>query len=205
MNNKHKLNFNSALLLKCKMIAVYVIVGMIFALTSYSQTPGLIYKPAGSSLGRSVLDPNGDGFVSASDAGFSGTDYGTSSELNMVALPIVGIEPTGDLTTGASGGHTDIVNDGSSSNQSCYLLYKQVGGVYYMIIRFRIGGASTSSKGYSFLMDTDGVFGNLLSSGNPGFDKEVVLETGNSGRIAVYDHAASGTTLRTSFTLDNYH
>jgi hypothetical protein len=205
MNNKHKLNFNSALLLKCKMIAVYVIIGMIFTLTSYSQTPGLIYKPAGSALGRSVLDPNGDGYVSLSTAGFSGTDYGAASELNMVSLPIVGVEPTGDLTTGAAGGHTDIVNDGSSSNQSCYLLYKETDGVNYLIIRFRIGSASTSSKGYSFLLDTDGVFGSLLTAGNPGFDKEVVLETGNSGRIAVYDHSAAGTTLRTSFTLDNYH
>ncbi|MFN6374753.1 MAG: T9SS type A sorting domain-containing protein [Chitinophagia bacterium] len=205
MYNNYKHDFNSILLLKSRLIAVYVIFGVLLSFTTYAQTPGLIYKPAGSALGRSVLDPNGDGFVSATSIGFSGTDYGSSSELNMVALPIVGVEPTGDLTTGASGGHTDIVNDGSSSNQSCYLLYKQVGGVYYLIIRFRIGSASTSSKGYSFLLDTDGVFGSLLTSGNPGFDKEIVLETGNSGRIAVYDHSASGTTLRTSFTLDNYH
>ena len=187
------------------MIAAYVIFGILLSFTTFSQTPGLIYKPAGSALGRSVLDPNGDGFISLTTAGFSGTDYGSASELNMVALPIVGIEPTGDLTTGASGGHTDIVNDGSSSNQSCYILYKQVSGVYYLIIRFRIGSASTSSKGYSFLLDTDGVFGTLLTSNNPGYDKEVVLETGNSGKIAVYDHSASGTTLRTSYTLDDYH
>ena len=205
MKDFYKHSFNSILLLKSKVIAAYVIFGIFFSLTAFAQTPGLIYKPAGSALGRSVLDPNGDGFISLTTAGFSGTDYGSASELNMVALPIVGVEPTGDLTTGASGGHTDIVNDGSSSNQSCYILYKQVSGVYYLIIRFRIGGASTSSKGYSFLLDTDGIFGNLLTSGNPGFDKEVVLETGNSGKIAVYDHSASGTTLRTSYTLDDYH
>lgn len=205
MNNFYKHCFNSILLLKYRKIASYVVLGVLLSLHTFSQTPGLIYKPAGSALGRSVLDPNGDGFISLTTAGFSGTDYGSASELNMVALPIVGIEPTGDLTTGASGGHTDIVNDGSSSNQSCYILYKQVSGVYYLIIRFRIGSASTSSKGYSFLLDTDGVFGTLLTSGNPGYDKEVVLETGNSGRVAVYDHSASGTTLRTSFALDNYH
>lgn len=128
-----------------------------------AQTPGLIYKPATSVLGRSVLDPNGDGFVSLTTAGFSGTDYGSASELKMITLPILGIEPTGDLTTGASGGHTDIVNNGVSANQSCYILYKTVGGVDYLIIRFRIGSASTSAKGYSFLLDTDGVFGTLLS------------------------------------------
>jgi hypothetical protein len=205
MNNFYKHYFNSILLLKSRLHTVYVVVGLLMSISTFSQTPGLIYKPAGSALGRSVLDPNGDGFVSLTTAGFSGTDYGSISELNMVSLPIVGVEPTGDLTTGASGGHTDIVNDGSSSNQSCYILYKQVSGVYYLIIRFRIGSASTSSKGYSFLLDTDGVFGSLLTSGNPGFDKEVVLETGNSGRIAVYDHSAAGTVLRTSFTLDNYH
>ena len=180
---------------------------LIFALfgSLCAQTPGLIYKPAASVLGRSVLDPNGDGFVSLTTAGFSGTDYGSASELNMVSLPILGIEPTGDLTTGASGGHTDIVNNGSSSNQSCYILYKSVGGVDYLIIRFRIGSASTSSKGYSFLLDTDGVFGSLLASGNPGFDKEVVLETGNSGKISIYNHSISGTTLANSYALDEYH
>lgn len=180
---------------------------LIFALFSnlLAQTPGLIYKPAASVLGRSVLDPNGDGFVSLTTAGFSGTDYGSASELNMVSLPILGIEPTGDLTTGASGGHTDIVNNGSSTNQSCYILYKTVGGVDYLIIRFRIGSASTSSKGYSFLLDTDGVFGSLLASNNPGFDKEVVLETGNSGKISIYNHSISGTTLANSYALDEYH
>ncbi len=190
-------------------------VGKFFLLTAYfilaffgnllAQTPGLIYKPASTVLGRSVLDPNGDGFVSLTTAGFSGTDFGSASELQMVALPILGIEPTGDLTTGASGGHTDIVNNGTSANQSCYILYKTVGGVDYLIIRFRIGSASTSAKGYSFLLDTDGVFGSLLSSGNPGFDKEVVLETGNSGKISIYSHTAGGTTLSNSYALDAYH
>lgn len=188
-----------------KVILLLSLFILVISANGISQTPGLIYKPAASVLGRSVLDPNGDGFVSSTASGFSGTDYGASSELNMVALPVIGGEPTGDITTGSAGGHTDIVSVGGNSNQSCYLLYKQVSGVNYLIIRFRIGSASTSSKGYSFLLDTDGIFGTLLSSNNPGYDKEVVMETGNSGRIAVYNHDVSGTTLSTSYNLDEYH
>ena len=126
-----KINFHSY----CRM-AVFV-VSLFFVLSLQGQTPGLIYKPAGNALGKSVLDPNGDGFTSSSASGFSGTDYGTSSELNMVPLPIVGGEPVGDLTTGGGGGPTDIVsptsNAATGSNQSCYILYRNVGGVYYLI------------------------------------------------------------------------
>ena len=61
-----------------------------------------------------MLDPNGDGYVSASSSGFSGTDYGSSSELKMIAIPQLETEPSGDLATGSSGGHTDMVDAGSN-------------------------------------------------------------------------------------------
>lgn len=174
---------------------------------SYSQTKGLIYKPAGDALGKSVLDPNGDGYTSLTTAGFSGTDYGSASELNMVPLPIIGAEPTGDLTTGGSGGATDIVSVGENSNQSCYILYKTVGGVDYLIIRFRLGGASTASKGYSLLMDTDGTFGSQYTDPkNPGYEKEVVLNTGSSNAIVVntFSGSAGNITGSVNFSNENY-
>jgi hypothetical protein len=37
-------------------------------------------------------------------------------------------------------------------------------------------------------MDTDGNFGTLWNGNNPGFDREVVFETGNNGRVAIYRH-----------------
>nr|WP_315215358.1 T9SS type A sorting domain-containing protein [uncultured Flavobacterium sp.] len=186
----------------------YILIVLLIATSiGFSQTKGLIYKPAGDALGKSVLDPNGDGYTSLTTAGFSATDYGSASELNMVPLPIIGAEPTGDLTTGGSGGATDIVSVGENSNQSCYILYKTVGGVDYLIIRFRLGGASTASKGYSLLMDTDGTFGSQYTDPkNPGYEKEVVLNTGSSNAIVVntFSGSAGNITGSVNFSNENY-
>lgn len=172
-----------------------------------SQTKGVIYKPAASILGKSVLDPNGDGFVSVDNRGFTGTqDWGSESELQLVALPSLEGEPHSDLTTGSNGGHTDLVANASNTSQSSYVGIKNVNGVDYFIIRIRLGGASTATKGYSILIDTDGAFSaGLLTSNNPGYDKEIVLETGNSGKVAVYNHTSGGTTLHNSYVLNDYH
>lgn len=171
-----------------------------------SQTPGLIYKPAPTTLGRSVLDPNGDGFTSLTTFGFSGTDFGLTSELKMIPLPAFSGEPVNDLSTGSNGGHTDIASVGNNSNQSCYVMFKSVGGINYLILRFRIGSASTAPKGYSFLMDTDGVFGSVGTNGNPGFDKEVVLQTGSDGVVAIYSHTPTtrNPTADATFPVDDY-
>jgi hypothetical protein len=179
-----------------KKTALKVIFLFFISVTLYSQTPGVIYKPANSALGRSILDPNGDGFVSLTSAGFSGTDYGVNSELRMIPLPIIVGEPVNDIVTGSGGGHTDIVSfpvSGNNSRESAYILYKTVNGVDYIIIRMRIGKASTSPKGYSFLIDTDGIFGNQYPSNakNPGFEREVVLQTGNPDAVVVYSHGNS--------------
>ena len=108
----------------------------------YAQTPGLIYKPASTILGKSVLDPNGDGYVSLTNAGFSSTDYGSNSELNMIPMPILTNEPIADISTGSSGGHTDIATN--SGANSVYILKKTVSSVDYLVLRFRLGGASTA-------------------------------------------------------------
>lgn len=167
-----------------------------------AQTPGLIYKPASNALGQSVLDPNGDGYTSPNASGFSGTDYTTGSELQMITMPGFVNEPDADVSRGPSGGHTDLVNNGT--NHSVYILVSNVGGVDYFIVRFRLGGASSASKGYSVLFDTDGVFGNFPTAGNPGFEKELILESGNSGQVAVYTHSASGATLSHSYNINQY-
>lgn len=185
----------------------YILIVLLIATSiGYSQTKGLIYKPAGDALGKSVLDPNGDGYTSLTTAGFSGTDYGSASELNMVPLPIIGAEPTGDLTTGGSGGATDIVSVGENSNQSCYILYKTFGAIDYLIIRFRLGGASTAAKGYSLLMDTDGTFGSQYTDPkNPGYEREIVLNTGSSNAIVVNTFSlAGGITSAVNFSNENY-
>jgi hypothetical protein len=177
---------------------------------SFGQTKaGLIYKPAGNALGRSVLDPNGDGYVSLTTAGFGvapSIDYGSASELKMVPLPIIGNEPTADLATGSNGGASDMESYGGNSNQSCYISYRIVNSIPYLVVRFRLGGANTATKGYTLLFDTDGVFGNQYPATpkNPGFEKELVLETGTSGGIVVYTHTNSSSTSSTPLNVDNY-
>lgn len=81
-----------------------------------------------------------------------------------------------------------------------------MGATYYLIFRFRLGGASTASKGYSVLFDTDGIFGSQYPGmpKNPGFEKEVVLQTGSGGVVAIYNHDNTGATLATSFPIDEY-
>ncbi len=190
-----------------KMKTVLFTILILISTTAIAQTKGVIYKPASSTLGKSVLDPNGDGFVSSTKDGFTSTqDWGSESELALISLPSLEGEPHSDLTTGSNGGHTDLVSNGANTAQSSYVGIKTVNGVDYFIVRIRIGGASTATKGYSILIDTDGAFSaGLLSAVNPGYDKEIVLETGNSGRVAVYNHTAGGTTLHNSYNLNEYH
>lgn len=169
----------------------------------YTQTPGIIYKRAQGLLGQKVLDPNNDGFIALTPSGFSGTDYGTASELKMIPLPVFEIEPIGDLSTGSSGGHTDIASAGT--NQSCYILKRSVAGIDYLVVRFRLGGASTASKGYSLLIDSDSNFGTALSANNLGFDREIVFETGTNGRVAIYKHELNNAgVLLASFDVHAY-
>ena len=181
---------------------LFILLGLFSSRNVLAQTKGLIYKPAGNALGKSVLDPNNDGFSSTTISGFSVTDYGTASELQMIPLPVLIDEPLGDLTTGSSGGHTDIVTNSTGSRQSCYLLIKNVGGIDYLIVRFRLGGNSTSPKAYSLLLDIDGSITNNYTASNPGFEREVVLSATNS--VSIFSHNAAGATLLQSYNVDNY-
>jgi len=198
---------NKTPVIKGLVAALPIFLASIFWNALQAQLPGIIYRPAGNSFGQSVLDPNRDGFVSSTSAGFSGgVDYGVASELRLFPLPVLEAEPHSDLSTGANGGHTDLVSNALDPMQSSYLGIREVEGIKYLIARIRLGGASTATKGYSILIDTDGNFApGLLGSNNPGFNKEITLETGNSGKVAIYTHTISGTTLSHSYTLGNYH
>lgn len=179
----------------------------IIASLGVAQTPGLIYQRVQGELGQKVLDPNNDGFISLTSSGFSGTDYGVNSELRMIPLPVIQGESHSDLTTGSSGGHTDIVSalvGGVASRESAYILYRTVDGIPYVVIRMRIGKASTSPKGYSFLLNTDGSFITGSTATNPGYDREIVLQTGNNAVVAVYTHNGSTTTPNATFPAETY-
>ncbi|WP_207434133.1 T9SS type A sorting domain-containing protein [Sabulibacter ruber] len=162
--------------------------------SSFGQTPGMIIQKA-TGNGVAVLDPDNNGYVSKTKSGFSGSnDTGANSEIPFKMLPqFTSPEPLNDLATGSNGGHTDLANaplgmwfDGTN--------------VYF---RVRLGGHSTASKGYSFVIDGDGVFnaikaqnGTLISYRTPsdvknyGFEYEVVFASNFD--VLVYRHQGSG-------------
>ena len=162
---------------------------LVFSLNTHAQTPGLIFKPA-TNGGDAILDPNRDGYVSSSRAGFSTNDE-TESEIPYRRFPLLEAEPLGDLNEGAAGGHTDLAP---------FPLYSYFDGRNLMF-RFRLGGQSTASKGYSVLIDTDSTLGG--SGTNPGFEFEVLLASNFS--VQVIDHRTAPSQVIFNGNVDQYH
>jgi len=162
-----------------------------FLQQSFAQSTGVINRIATSSAGRLILDPNSDGYTSATTSGFGSNDV-TNSEITFVSVPTYSTEPYGDLRRGPNHLYSDFVPD--NNGNGVYMTY--AGG--NLIFRYRVGSIMPGSKGYSVLIDTDNKFGATGTSadpnyvaattgtnGNPGFEIEVVLET--NFRIAVYN------------------
>jgi hypothetical protein len=159
---------------------------------SLAQIPGFINRQATAAAGRTVLDPNSDGYTSVTTAGFGNNDV-TNSEILYKGIRAYSIEPYGDLRRGPNHGYSDFVPDSSGNG-----VYHYFSPAQNILFRMRMGAIMPGSKGYSILMDTDGKFGasganadpNYVpttsgTNGNPGFEIEVVLET--NFRIAIYN------------------
>lgn len=167
----------------------------------YSQTKGLIVRPAASS-GREVLDPNNDGYTSKTNAGFKNNDE-DESELPLQRLVLPFAEPTSDTRTGPACGFTDFV-DAPGVYSSSYYAMTVNNGDTNLVFRFRIGNFAPNSKGYSILIDTDGKFGfsgtqadpNAVP-GNPGFEMEIILVTNFGVRLYNTDGTTNPTLLTT--------
>jgi hypothetical protein len=139
----------------------------------FAQTPGLIIRPA-TNGGETILDPNTDGYISTSSTGFPGSnDIGPSvSEIPYRPLPMLGAEPIGDVNKGTEGGHTDFASP--SPLQAYY------DGTNLMF-RMRVGGTSSSQRGYSVLIDSDNTFAG--TGANPGFEYEIVYTSGTDVKL----------------------
>ncbi|MBC7440208.1 MAG: hypothetical protein H7250_09515, partial [Flavobacterium sp.] len=142
-----------------------------------AQTKGLIVEPA-TGAGKVVLDPNGDGFSSATTGGFF-TDDQIESEIPYSSLVFPFVEPTSDLSAGPNCSFTDFVDQGDQDPAQAYF---DANGNW--LFRLRMGSSRPNAKSYSILIDTDGLFGGTgpnrdpqYSSSNPGFEIEIVLAT----------------------------
>jgi hypothetical protein len=181
-------------------------VGLISNQLTAQNLPGYINRTATSVAGRAVLDPNGDGFSSATTAGFGLPSDQATSEIIYSGIRSYSIEPGGDISSGPAGGFSDFVQDGS--NIGFYQYFNATNWLF----RFRLGSIVAGGKGYSVLIDTDSKFGasgaaadpNYVPStsntnGNPGFEIEIVLET--NSRIAIYNlDGTASPVLVTSYT-----
>jgi hypothetical protein len=166
---------------------------LLFSVISHAQTPGLIIRPAGGPY-NSVLDKNTDGFTSPTNSGFVTTDVGAGySEIPYKVVPPFKLEPTSDLMRGPNTLFSDLVR--ISNDESGMYIFNDGTN---MLFRLRLGSIVSGSKGYSILIDADGLFGasgpyadpnykpaTTGINGNPGFEIEVVLET--NFRVAIYD------------------
>ncbi|MEP3836396.1 MAG: Ig-like domain-containing protein, partial [Algibacter sp.] len=182
MKNFTQLSF-SPILLK----GIFLIFGCCFFCfnTLNAQTKGLILEPASGS-GIAVLDPNGDGYVSANTAGFMGNDS-AESEIPYKPFVFPGLEPTSDINNGPNCGFSDFVDSGGFDPALSY-----VDGSGNWLFRLRLGDVRSNAKSYSILIDTDGKFGNSgpdadldYTLDNPGFEVEIVL--GTKFGVFIYD------------------
>ena len=159
------------------------------AVWAQTPTPGLIFKPATAGTpGTAVLDPNGDGYVSASPTGFTAAgDIGTLSEIPYRYLPqAITNEPNADLRVGPNHKFTDFADVAGGGNSVGFFV--DANGNY--MFRFRLGGAAPNSKGYSIAIDTDNKFGFTgpnadpdAVAGNPGFEMEILLASNFGVRL----------------------
>lgn len=177
---------------------------LLFGIATNGQTPGVIVEKA-TGAGSAILDPNSDGYVSSTTAGFTTNDK-TQSEIQYRPIPMPGLEPNSDLGPGPDCKYTDFVDSGVED--PAMLAYDGSGN---MLIRLRLGGLAPNSKGYSIFIDTDQKMGFTGPNadpnarvGNPGFEIEVSCQT-NFG-IYLYDVDGSITpTLKTSLLGHDYY
>jgi hypothetical protein len=167
---------------------------LLFALPaiSHAQSPGQIVKRVSV---NTVLDPlPSTGYTSNSTSGFVSNDVAESRlPFKVITLPFA--EPVGDLATGASGSFTDLVT--SPLDKSGFMCYYDGTN---LVFRLRAGSISSGAKGYSVLIDADNKAGNSgpqadpnyiaptsNGNGNIGFEWEVLLTTGNTTRVTLYE------------------
>jgi hypothetical protein len=170
-------------------ILMFFILSISFELKA--QTKGMIVEPA-TGAGTEILDPNLDGYVSQTTAGFINDDK-IESEIPYVPFTVIGFEPTSDLENAPNCGFTDFVDSGTEDAGLHH--YNAINGKWYF--RFRMGSISPNAKSYSVLIDTDGLFGNSgpnadpdFTANNPGFEIEIILAT----KFGVYVYDISNST-----------
>ncbi|WP_350292235.1 gliding motility-associated C-terminal domain-containing protein [uncultured Croceitalea sp.] len=189
----------------CRLRFLLIFFSVIAIPSLSAQTPGQIYSPASPTT--NPMDPNGDGWITASGSAFTGGHELSEFELPFIAVPELTPEPNSDQQTGASCGPSDIMGDSATGSAGGYYYISDPDGIpdngdELMLFRLRIARQANGAFGYSFLFDTDFAFGpsdpNSVA-GNPGFEIEVIYGSGNNNDVLVenVDGTTSGTNIGT--------
>ena len=180
-----------------------LLTSLFYSRATYAQTllRGQIIK-----AGSSVLDPNNDGFVSQTNAGFSTTTnyWVPEFEIKMFGVPILG---SGDVTgdnTGKSCGITDLIPDTKG-----FSVYAVKDAANNLIFRFRVGDNNPSVEAWTILLDTDGLFGANdpnATAENPGFEVDISLIKNSNFGVIVYniDGLSNCSTPLLTYSLDTH-
>lgn len=172
-------------------------------LAGFAQTCG----GAGSiSAGNSpLLDPNNDGFFTI----YNGTGFtvGANEIVELEQLigsggadvdwtSLTGSEPTSDIANSGTCGNTDLVTDADGGGDYAYYTIVDPDGINdngdeYLVFALRVAESANGAFGYSFLLDADNNCGTGdpdAVCGNPCFEYEIQLQTGNAGGyVRLYD------------------
>jgi hypothetical protein len=200
MISDFKANYQFRKLVNGIVAFLFTIVFSVLAQSAFAQTKGLIVKPATGS-GKLVLDPDGDGYLSNKTAGVQRgfqTNDTTESEISYKPFPLPGKEPMEDLARGPKQGFSDFADVPGSK---VYPVSSYLSPAGNFMFRFRLGGIAPNSKGYSILVDADGLFGYSgvnadpqASADNPGFEFEILLATNFAVRLYDVNNSAGTAT-----------
>lgn len=132
-----------------------------------------------------AFDPNGDGFVSKTNSGFSNDGYYVDEfEVNMFGIPKLTGDATGD-NVGKNCGITDLIPD--TKGYSVYAVRDNANNLFF---RFRVGDDNPSVEAWTILLDTDGLFGAAdpnATADNPGFEIDITLIKNPQSGVWVYN------------------
>lgn len=139
---------------------------------------------------------NGSGFVNASDEYLEFEILTATGGANKGWMQLGGTEPDSDIQTGGGCGNTDLVTDANGGQDFAYYSVVDPDGTAdngdeYLVFALRVANKTNGAFGFSFLMDSDNNCGTTDPNnvcGNPCFEYEIQLSTGNSGgSVQVFD------------------
>lgn len=177
-----------------------------------TSVPGQVTTAVSTSF-QSILDPNGDGYITKSGGAFT-NGFNEIDEFEVHPFSIGGWQELANIDETQSDvnpncSNVDLIPDDDGGGYGYFTVIDSTpalpqSGDEYLIIRFRT--ANTLSSGnfaYNILLDTDEKYGTGIdpnaTCGNQGFEREVIFSTGGStAGVSVYDVDGSITHVGTT-------